>query len=77
METVRGQERELREQLHHENQSPGVRALASLAAIERDKALASWRRASGDDMVRFQSRFNSMQDIIDMINKRPEKFDRA
>jgi len=72
---VRGQERELRELLHRESQSPGVRALVALAVVERDMALATWRRARGEEeMARHQSRFNSMQDIIDLITKRPEQF---
>lgn len=55
-------------QAQHE---PGLRALLRLAEIERDAALAAWRNARGDDMVRYQAVYNTNQSIIDMVTKQP------
>ena len=60
--------------MYHAQHEPGLQALLQLAAINRDVALASWRRARGDDMVRFQAEYNVHQSTIDTITKQPREF---
>lgn len=61
--------------MFHAQHEPGLQALLQLAEINRDTALAGWRRARGDDMVRFQTEYNAYQGVIDTITKRPYEFD--
>lgn len=49
-------------------------ALVALATIERDKALAGWRTARGEDLVAYQAKYNLAQGIIDMVLKAPHEF---
>jgi hypothetical protein len=60
--------------VHQAQQEPGLRALHELAALERDKALVSWRRASGDDLVKYQTQYNAMQTVIEFITTAPREF---
>jgi hypothetical protein len=53
---------------------PGLRALLKLAMIRRDRALQNWTRAQGPDLVKFQSEYNTVQDVIDIITKAPREF---
>lgn len=71
---IREREAELRQIVYQSQSDPGVRALVELATIERDKALADWRRSTGNDLVRFQSQYNAMQQLIDFTQKVPVEF---
>jgi hypothetical protein len=42
--------------------------------IRRDRALQNWTRAQGPDLVKFQSEYNTVQDVIDIITKAPREF---
>jgi len=72
---VRARELELRKTVNATALEPGMRALVELAQIERDKALEAWRRATGEDLVKWQSRYNGMQQIIDFVNEKPREFE--
>lgn len=74
METIRGQEQELRRLVSQARHEAGLNALLHLAEIDRDKALVQWRRATGDDLVKYQSEYNCMQGIMDYILKAPREF---
>jgi hypothetical protein len=74
MEKIRGQEQELRQLVHQNKHEAGLRALFDLAQIKREKALQQWRGASGTDLVKYQSEYNSMQGIMDFILKAPQEF---
>lgn len=75
METIRGQEQELRRVVSQARHEPGLQALLQLAEIDRDKALIQWRRATGADLVKYQSEYNCMQGIMDYILKAPREFE--
>ena len=72
---IKQEAQELKKAVFQAQHEPGLQALLQLAAINRDTALAAWRRARGDDMVRFQTEYNAYQGVIDMITKRPFEFD--
>jgi len=46
----------------------------ALVHIDREKALARWRAASGTDLVKYQTEYNTAQGIIDYITKAPREF---
>ena len=74
MEKIREGEQELRQEVHRARGEAGLNALLRLAELHRDKALASWRSAFGDDLVKYQSEYNTMQAVMDFINKPPREF---
>jgi hypothetical protein len=74
METVREREQELRRLVYQAGAESGLRALRELAEIEREKALVAWRRAGGDDLVKFQTQYNAMQTIVEFVTKMPQEF---
>ena len=74
---VREREQELRRVVSSSRHEVGIRALLDLAAIERERALREWRRATGDDMVKCQSRYNAMQEIIDFVEQKPREFSKS
>ena len=61
--------------MFHAQHEPGLQALLQLAEANCTVALSAWRRARGDDMVRFQAEYNTYRDVIDTITKRPFEFD--
>lgn len=71
---VKPREQELRQTVHQSQGEPGLRALVELAQVERDKALEAWRRATGPDLVKFQSSYNAMQTLIDFVIVAPMDF---
>lgn len=62
--------------MHQARGEAGLNALLRLAEIRRDKALSSWCSASGTDLVKYQSEYNTMQAVMDFINKPPREFKR-
>lgn len=74
METIREREQELRKQVNESRFEAGLTALLALAKIEQEKALAQWTRASGTDLVKYQSEYNAMQRMIDFMTKAPREF---
>jgi hypothetical protein len=74
METIRGEEQELRRVVHQASFEPGLMAMLALARVEQAKALAQWRRATGSDLVKYQAEYNTMQGVVDFIIKAPREF---
>jgi len=74
METIRGQEQDLRKVVSQARHEAGLNALLELAKFDRDRALVQWQRAVGADLVKYQSEYNSMQRIMDYILKAPREF---
>ena len=60
--------------VHRNRDEPGLQALLQLAEAEQRTALASWTHAEGPALVACQSKYNSMQTIIDFITKSPLQF---
>jgi hypothetical protein len=74
MEKIRGEEQELRRVVHQAREEQGLSSLVRLAYIRRDRALESWRQASGTDLVKYQTEYNAMQAIVELIEKAPREF---
>lgn len=74
MEQIRGEEQELRRVVHQARAEQGLDALLRLAYIRRDRALESWRQATGTDLVKFQTEYNAMHAIVELIEKAPREF---
>ena len=74
MEILREREQELRKQVNECSFEAGLTSLLALARIEQERALAQWVRASGTDLVKYQSEYNAMQRMIDFITKAPREF---
>jgi hypothetical protein len=74
METIRGEEQELQRVVHQARAETGLNSLLRLAYIRRDRALGSWRTASGTDLVKFQTEYNAMQTVVELIEKAPREF---
>jgi hypothetical protein len=49
-------------------------ALLQLARAEQATALTAWTHAEGPALTAYQSKYNSMQTIIDFITKEPVQF---
>lgn len=73
---LRANEHDLRLTVFQAGQfEPGLRALLELAKLEREQALASWRRAATpEELIRQQTRYNSAQMMIDFVTQEPPKF---
>lgn len=76
---VRNSEHDLRLVVYQAGQhEPGLRALVKLAELQRDTALASWRRAvTFEEQIRWQTQYNAAQTIIDLVLKEPVAFNQT
>lgn len=73
---IRQRELELRRTVFQAGSEVGIRALVELAGIERDRALKEWRAAATTEgLVKGQSRYNSMQTLIDFVKEAPREFE--
>jgi hypothetical protein len=73
-QTIKAEEQDLRRVVSQARHEPGLNALLRLAELRRARALESWRNASGTDLVKYQTEYNSMQAVLDMIQKAPREF---
>ena len=76
--TIRPNRKESELELRHELQtlrgSAGVQRVLDLLELDRASTLRSWRTAVGEDLIRWQERYNYIEALIERIALPPKTF---
>ena len=71
MQLVRQQMHELLSTIYQWRESPELRKVLELAKLSREEVLKHWEKATGEDLVRYQTEYRIWGTIIKAITKPP------